>query len=161
MKEQLRPGEIKEEGGTVYIARIRLSLLREDTAEEPIIINSQHDAANLDFIKEEFTESDRERFICLHLNVKHAVISFEVVSVGSLNFAPVHPREVFKGAILSNSAAIIVMHNHPSGDPEPSAEDIAVTKRLVDAGKLIGIEVLDHIIFGDKGFVSLKERGVM
>lgn len=99
--------------------------------------------------------------ICLHLDIKHAVISYEIVSVGSLNFSVVHPREVFKGAFLANAGAVIVYHNHPSGDPEPSAEDITVTKRLVDAGKILGIEVLDHIIFGDRGFISLKELGLM
>ncbi len=152
----------KKEEKRDYVAKVRVSLVRENTRNEPITINSQYDAANLKFIKREFEGSDREKFICLHLTVKHTVISYEVVSIGSLNSAVVRPAEVFKGTLLANAAAIIVFHNHPSsGDPEPSPEDIAVTKRLVDAGKLLGIDTLDHIIYGDTGFVSLKERGVM
>jgi len=81
--------------------------------------------------------------------------------IGSLNLSIVHPREVMKPAILSNAAGVIVGHNHPSGNPEPSQEDIQVTKKLVEAGKIIGIEVFDHIILGDEKFVSLKEKGYM
>ncbi len=151
----------EEKGESLYVARIKLSVVKESTGIEPIAIESQYDAANLKFIRDEIVHSDREVFICLHLNIKHAVISYEIVSVGSLNFSVVHPRECFKGALLANAAAIIAYHNHPSGDPEPSPEDIAVTKRLVDAGKILGIEVLDHIIFGNRGFISLQERGLM
>jgi DNA repair protein RadC len=151
MKEEDRP----------YIAKVKVSLVKEGTVNERIVIESHHDAANLSFIRDELLASDREMLICLHLNIKHIVISYEIVSVGSLNFSVVHPRECFKGAMLANAAAVIVYHNHPSGDPEPSAEDVTVTKRLVDAGKILGIEVLDHIVFGDKGFVSLKDRGLM
>ena len=151
MKEEDRP----------YIAKVKVSLVKEGTVNERIVIESHYDAANLRFIRDELLASDREMLICLHLNIKHAVISYEIVSVGSLNFSVVHPRECFKGAMLANAAAVIVYHNHPSGDPEPSAEDVTVTKRLVDAGKILGIEVLDHIVFSDKGFVSLKDRGLM
>ncbi|MTI84963.1 MAG: hypothetical protein FH756_13985 [Firmicutes bacterium] len=86
---------------------------------------------------------------------------FHTVSVGTLNSAQVHPREVFKVAIISNSAAIILGHNHPSGDPEPSHEDIEVTNRLVEAGQILGIEVLDHIVCGDSKYISLKTKGLM
>jgi len=151
---------MREEDRT-YVAKVKVSLVKEGTVNERIVIDSQHDAANLQFIRDELLASDREMLICLHLNIKHAVISYEIVSVGSLNFSVVHPRECFKGALLANAAAIIVYHNHPSGDETPSAEDVAVTKRLVDAGKILGIEVLDHIIFGDSRFVSLQERGLM
>ncbi|MEW9673574.1 RadC family protein [Ammoniphilus sp. 3BR4] len=85
----------------------------------------------------------------------------EKVSVGSLNSAIVDPREVFKAAILHNAASIIVGHNHPSGDPTPSREDLSVTNRLVEAGKILGIEVLDHLILGEERFQSLKESGMM
>jgi len=144
-----------------YVAKVRVSLVRENTRSEPIVISSEDDAASLEFIKEELALSDREIFICLHLTIKHTVISYEVVSTGSINAAVIHPREVFKGAILANAAAVILYHNHPSGDPAPSAEDIAVTNRVKEAGKTLGIEVLDHLIFGGEDFFSLKERGLM
>jgi DNA repair protein RadC len=87
------------------------------------------------------------------------VVYEKVVFIGSLNASIVHPREVFKEALKWSAASIIVSHNHPSGDPAPSREDIAVTKRLVEAGEIIGIECLDHLIVGDGEFVSLKEKG--
>lgn len=94
------------------------------------------------------------------LNTKNNVVAVHRCHVGSLNSSIVHPREVFKSAILNNAASVIVAHQHPSGDIKPSMEDINVTKRLVEAGKLLGIEVLDHLVVNsDKSFTSLKERG--
>lgn len=81
--------------------------------------------------------------------------------MGSLNASIVHPREVFRAAIKCSSASLVCAHNHPSGDPTPSPEDISLTTRLVEAGQIVGIEVLDHLIIGDGSFVSLKERGLM
>ncbi|MFK9091720.1 DNA repair protein RadC [Bacillus salipaludis] len=104
-------------------------------------------------------DKDREHFIVASLDTKNQPVSINVCHIGSLNASIVHPREVMKSAILSNAASIICGHNHPSGKPEPSKEDIEVTKRLVEAGKIIGIDVLDHIIVGDNTFVSLKEKG--
>ena len=103
----------------------------------------------------------QEVFGVLILNIKNKIVAVHEISRGTLNSSMVHPREVFKPAVLHNAAAIICFHNHPSGDTEPSREDIETTKRLVEAGKIMGIEVLDHIIVGDDGYVSLKERGVM
>jgi len=111
-------------------------------------------------VKTEFENADREKFIVLHLNAKNKITSLEVVSVGILNSSLVHPREVFKGAILANANAIICVHNHPSGDLEPSSNDLALTKRLSDAGKILGVEVLDHLIVGE-GYLSMKERNLM
>jgi len=105
---------------------------------------------------------DREHFVMMCLDSKNKINALNVVSVGSLSSAIVHPREVFKPAILANAAAIIIGHNHPSGDATPSSEDMEVTKQLVEAGKILGIEVLDSLILGDDGnFVSLKERGLI
>lgn len=98
-------------------------------------------------------------FTCLYLNTKNQVIHRQTIFIGSLNTSIVHPREVFKEAFRRAAASIICLHNHPSGDPTPSREDIEVTKRLVECGQIIGIEVLDHIIIGDHKFVSLKEKG--
>lgn len=99
---------------------------------------------------------DRETFIVMCLSTKHRINHIEVIAVGSLNQAVIHPREVLKSAVLSNSAAIIVAHNHPSGDLSPSPEDIKVTKRLKEAGEIIGIELLDHLIITGDDFLSLK-----
>lgn len=106
-------------------------------------------------------ELKKERLTTLHLNTKNEVLREEVVSIGSLNANIVHPREVFRSALMEASASVILTHNHPSGDPSPSREDIAVTKKLVEGGKILGIEVLDHVIIGDGRYVSLKDEGYL
>jgi DNA repair protein RadC len=103
----------------------------------------------------------KEHLRVIMLNTKNCVISTEDVSVGSLNASIVHPREVFCEAIRKHAASIIICHNHPSGDPTPSNEDISITKRLKECGKIIGIELLDHLIIGDGIFISLKDKGVV
>lgn len=104
----------------------------------------------------------REVFLILLLNTRHKLLKAETISIGSLAAAIVHPREVFRPAVLAAASAIALAHNHPSGDPEPSAEDLEITTRLRDAGRLIGIEVLDHVILGEnRSFVSLRERGLL
>ena len=100
-----------------------------------------------------------ERFMVLHLDTKNRVIYEETVSEGSLNASIVHPREVFKSAIRKCANRIFLVHNHPSGDTNPSREDLEVTKRLVVSGQLLGIEVLDHVIIGDNEYLSMKEEG--
>jgi len=104
-------------------------------------------------------EQKKEKFITLCLDTKNQILKEEVVSIGSLNASIVHPREVFKSALLESSASVIMVHNHPSGDPSPSREDIMVTEKMVEGGKLLGIDVLDHIIIGDGRYVSLKDEG--
>jgi DNA repair protein RadC len=104
-------------------------------------------------------EQKKEKFITLCLDTKNQIIKEEVVSIGSLNASIVHPREVFKSALLESSASVIMVHNHPSGDPSPSREDIMVTEKMVEGGKLLGIDVLDHIIIGEGRYVSLKDEG--
>lgn len=103
----------------------------------------------------------QEHLKVIMLNTKNIVISINDVSVGSLNSSIVHPREVFCEAIKRSSASIIISHNHPSGDPSPSGEDINITERIKECGKIIGIELLDHIIIGDGYYVSLKEKGLV
>jgi DNA repair protein RadC len=102
----------------------------------------------------------KEYFIALHLDGKNRILAVDICSVGSLNQSIVHPREVFKTALLSSAAAIILLHNHPSGDPTPSSEDLEVTKRLREAGDLLGIKVLDHLVIGST-YYSFVERGVI
>jgi DNA repair protein RadC len=107
-------------------------------------------------------QRDREAFVVLLLNVKHHVTAAEVVTIGVLDGSLIHPREVFKSAIAGSAAAIIVAHNHPSGDVTPSAEDITVTRRLRDAGALLGIPLLDHVIVSPEGkHISLRSEGVL
>jgi DNA repair protein RadC len=102
----------------------------------------------------------REHFYVVLLDAKNHVLATELISVGGLSVSLAHPREVFKAAIRRSAAAVILAHNHPSGDPEPSPEDIRLTTRLVEAGELLGIEVLDHLIVGRTRYLSLRERGV-
>jgi DNA repair protein RadC len=103
----------------------------------------------------------KEQFITLHLDGKNRIICMDLVSIGSLNQSIVHPREVFKTACISNAAAIICVHQHPTGDPTPSSEDISITRRLKEAGEIMGIKVLDHIIVGDGEYLSFVERGLL
>lgn len=102
----------------------------------------------------------KEMFLTLHLDGKNRIICMDLVSIGSLNQSIVHPREVFKTALLSNAAALILVHQHPTGDPSPSSEDISITRRLKEAGDLLGIKVLDHIIIGET-YMSFVERGLL
>jgi DNA repair protein RadC len=103
----------------------------------------------------------KEHFLALHLDGKNRIVCLDRVSVGSLNQSVVHVREVMKSVLISSAAAIILIHNHPSGDPSPSPEDMTITRRLKEAGELIGIPVLDHIIIGDGEYVSFAERGLL
>ncbi len=107
----------------------------------------------------EWRRASQEHFIGFYLNARNQLLARRVISLGSLSASIVHPREVFKPAITHSAAGLIVAHNHPSGDPEPSPEDLAVTRRLAQAGELIGIELLDHVVIAERGFVSLKSRG--
>lgn len=102
----------------------------------------------------------KEYFIALHLDGKNRILCVDMVSIGSLNQSIVHPRETFKNSLLSSAAAIILIHNHPSGDTTPSSEDLAITRRLREAGEILGIKVLDHIIIGES-YMSFVERGLM
>lgn len=103
----------------------------------------------------------KEMFLTLHLDGKNRIIVMDLVSIGSLNQSIVHPREVFKTACLSNAAALILIHQHPTGDPSPSSEDIAITRRLKEAGEIMGIKILDHIIIGQDEYLSFVERGLL
>lgn len=124
---------------------------------ERYFIRSPEDGAN--FVMEEMRNLQQEHFVVLFLNTKNQIIHHQTIFIGSLNASIVHPREVFREAVRRSAASIICVHNHPSGDPTPSQEDIHVTKRLVESGKMMGIELLDHLIIGDRKFISLKEKG--
>lgn len=113
-----------------------------------------------DLLMEDMRYLKKEHMKLLLLNIKCNLISVEEISIGSLNASIVHPREVFNPAIRKSSASIIMVHNHPSGDPSPSSEDTAITARIAEAGRLIGIELVDHIIIGDGRYISMKEKGL-
>ena len=135
----------------------RLQLVREKSGSRTGL-DGPEDAAQI--LSRYLEHADREHFVALMLDAKNKVIGIHTVSVGSLFAAIVSPREVFKAAILANAASLIVAHNHPSGDVTPSPEDIQVTKTLKEAGKLLDIEVLDHLILGEQGsWASLRRLG--
>lgn len=104
---------------------------------------------------------DREHFKVLLLDTKNRLLGMETVAVGTLNASLIHPREVFKPAIRRSAASVILAHNHPTGSPAPSPEDVEITRRFADSGRIVGIEILDHIIIGESGFESLREAGVL
>lgn len=114
-----------------------------------------------EIFKEFLDAVDREYFVVMCLDTKNQPTNISIAHIGSLNASIVHPREVMKTAILSNAASIICCHPHPSGDPTPSDEDIQVTERLVEAGNIIGVKMLDHIVLGDNCYISLKEKGYL
>ena len=140
------------------IPRYRITMVKEgDLSVERKQIRSPQDVFNM--VQGFLADADREYFLILTLSTKNSIMGVNVVSIGSLNSSLVHPREVFKLAILSNAAAVILVHNHPSGDPTFSNEDLEITRRLVEASKIIGIEILDHVVVGDGCWVSFKEKG--
>lgn len=144
--------------GVILLAALELGeRLNKYKPTERYVVRSPEDGA--DYVMEEMRTLDQEHFIALFLNTKNQIIHSQTIFIGTLNSSVVHPREIFREAVRRSSASIIVAHNHPSGDPTPSPEDINVTKRLVKAGKIMGIEVLDHLVIGDGKFTSLKEKG--
>ncbi len=142
----------------IVLAAIELgNRINQLKPQERYCIRSPEDGAN--FVMEEMRMLKQEHFVVIFLNTKNQVIHRQTVFIGSLNASIVHPREVFREAVKRAAASIICCHNHPSGDPSPSQEDIQVTKRLAECGKMIGIELLDHLVIGDHKFISLKEKG--
>ncbi|GGB49104.1 UPF0758 protein YsxA [Fictibacillus barbaricus] len=157
-------GELKEINGIGSVKAVELLAAIEIGKrisrlqfEEKYSMRSPEDGAR--YLMDELRFLQQEHFVCLYLNTKNQVLYKKTIFIGSLNTSIVHPREVFKEGFKRSSASIICFHNHPSGDPAPSREDIEVTKRLVECGKMLGIEVLDHIIIGDQRYISLKEKG--
>ena len=124
-----------------------------------VVIRGPEDLFKL--LRPRIGRADREHFIAVLLSTRNAVIGIETISVGSLNASIVHPREVFKPAIVHSASAIALAHNHPSGNAEPSNEDIAITRRMLEAGQLLGIELVDHVVVARRSFTSLKERKLL
>lgn len=151
---------IGEAKGVLMLSAIELGKrMNQYKSNDRYIVRSPEDGA--DYVMEEMRSLTQEHFVVLFLNTKNQIIHRQTIFIGSLNASIVHPREVYREAVKRSAASIIVAHNHPSGDPSPSQEDIHVTRRLVESGKMIGIEVLDHLIIGDRKFISLKEKGYL
>jgi len=132
-----------------------------DSIADYLTPNTRYTSPTQIFETFSFLQDETKEFFCTaHLDGKNRIVCLEIVSVGSLNQSIVTPRETFKTALLSNAAALILVHNHPTGDPTPSSEDLEITRRLREAGDLIGIKVLDHIIIGT-AYYSFVERGVI
>jgi len=128
-----------------------------DTGEKPLV-KTPDEVANL--VRNRLKGKKKEHFLALLLDTRNQLIKISEISIGSLDTSIVHPREAFKEAIAASAASVIFVHNHPSGSPEASEDDITLTKRLAEAGEIIGIDVLDHIIIGDKNHLSLKREGL-
>ncbi|MDD4171412.1 MAG: DNA repair protein RadC [Syntrophomonas sp.] len=131
--------------------------------ESRFLIKSPEDVTQIvkQILIQEMRDYDREHFMVLYLDRKGGLIVKEDISIGGLHSSIVHPREVFKTAVKRSAASMILAHNHPSGDPAPSREDIDITRRLIEAGHIMGIEILDHVIIGENTYCSLKEKGLI
>ena len=151
MKKTTKP----EAGLTIALTIGGLPLVRETTGE------ALKDPASVRALLDDVSQLAQEAMIVLTLNQKYKLISRHMVTLGIANASLAHMREVFRPAILDGACAIIMAHNHPSGDATPSAEDVQITRQAVSAGKIIGIDVLDHIVIGRPGFVSLREAGLV
>jgi len=169
MSRERQPSQISfltpEDAQIVHMMRCFLSeasriyeTRRGTPLEDPVVMTEPRDV--YEFLRLEMADLEQEQMRVLNLTTKHHVISAPTIYQGTVSGTPVRVAEVFRPAIINGAASIIVAHNHPSGDPTPSADDIATTRNLVAAGKLLDIEVLDHIVIASSGFVSLNERGL-
>ena len=136
-----------------FIREVRVNY--HPTQDKPFAIRGPDDIAR--FVRSVLTENSREHCIAIYLDGAHQVASYSIISIGSANVTVVHPREIFQRAVLTGAVSVVISHNHPSGVSVPSKEDIAITKRLKDAGEILGIAVLDHVIVTDTSHHSIRE----
>ena len=134
---------------------------REDLEPEVKDFDVKNPEGVVKAIRASIKDKAKEHFKLILLNPRNKIIGISTISIGTLNASLVHPREVFKDAIVHSAASVVLAHNHPSGDPEPSEDDLKITKKLVESGKILGIEVVDHIIIGKNNFCSYKEKGLI
>lgn len=159
MAKKVYESKVHESDTWYKLPEYKVMLVHDgNTAAEKRTVNQPLDAA--DIFRAYFTGADREIFAVGLLDRKNNILGVNTVSVGGLHSSIVHPREVYKPAVIIGAASIILAHNHPSGDPTPSREDIEITKRLIEAGRIMGIDILDHIIIGDS-YYSMKEKGMI
>lgn len=153
--------------GNAKIAQLKAAfelgkrLLQNRTGEQMQTPSFRRSIEVYEYYRPKFYGLKKERFLCAMLDAKNRVFKEVIVSDGTLTYSPVHPREVFRSAIKEAAASVLFVHNHPSGDPSPSKDDLFITKRLVETGKIVGIPVLDHVIISDGRYVSLMEKGYM
>ncbi len=143
------------------VTRYRIALVRETETTVPPRANLSSPRGVFRFLQELLGDSDREQFVVLCLNSRNVLLGYNVVSVGSVNASIVHPREVYKAAILLNATAIVIAHNHPSGDPSPSREDREVTRALTEAGQVLDVALHDHVILGEERYFSFRDAGLL
>jgi DNA repair protein RadC len=134
---------------------------REDLEPEFKNYDIKDPEAIVKAIRTSIKDKAKEHFKLILLNPRNKIIGISTISIGTLNASLVHPREVFKDAIVHSAASVVLAHNHPSGDPEPSEDDLTITKRLIEVGKILGIGIMDHIIIAKNGFFSFKEKGLV
>ncbi len=139
--------------------KVQVQLVRDKAVSPMPVISTPDEVYQL--VKHEIQKWDRERFLAVMLNARNGVIGIDEVSCGSVNVSIVHPREVFKAAILANAVALMLIHNHPSGHVEPSDNDIELTKDLVKSGEILGIKVIDHLIVSSKEYYSFQKTGLI
>jgi len=159
LMEMEQMGLSKNQAITLYGSMLMIKRYMVEERTKGVIIRSPEDAA--DYVMQDMRNLNQEHLVALFLNTKNEIIDRKTIFIGSLNASIVHPRELYREAIKRSSASLIVCHNHPSGSPDPSQEDIHVTRRLAESGKIVGIELLDHLVIGDQKFVSLKEKGYL
>jgi len=159
LMEMEQMGLSKNQAITLYGSMLMIKRYMVEERTKGDIIRSPEDAA--DYVMQDMRNLNQEHLVALFLNTKNEIIDRKTIFIGSLNASIVHPRELYREAIKRSSASLIVCHNHPSGSPDPSQEDIHVTRRLAESGKIVGIELLDHLVIGDQKFVSLKEKGYL
>lgn len=140
--------------------KVRVMLVKDGKRKRQVVVLDQPGKVHA-LMRKRAERLDREHFWRIDVDTRSQYLGYETVSVGTLSASLVHPREVFKGALLNNAAAIIIMHNHPSGEVSPSPEDVEATRRLSKVGELIGVPLLDHVIVAGESYYSLKEHGKM
>jgi len=143
------------------VTRYRIALVREEETEVPSRLKLSTPRAAYRFLKTLLADADREQFVSLCLSTRNDLVGYNVISVGSVNASIVHPREVFKAAILLNASALVIAHNHPSGDPAPSREDREVTRALSEAGQVLDVPLYDHVILGEDRYFSFRDEGLL
>jgi DNA repair protein RadC len=146
-------------GSTGVVEVVREALASSPYVVDAPLITSPEQAAEV--LVPMIADADKEICVLLSLDTKHRLISADIISVGNIDHTFMSPREIFRTALMNNASAVLMAHNHPSGDPEPSGDDEKVTRRIVRAGELVGIDVLDHLIIGHGNWVSLARRGVI
>ena len=159
VRELTEIGGIGEAKACSIVAAMELSKRMISDHQGALKVRIRDSRQVADILMDEMMYEKRELFMTLNLNSRLQVESKSIISIGSLDSAPVHPREVFGPAVRRGAAAVVVAHNHPSGDPTPSPQDIDVTKRLISASEILGIRLLDHVIVGNGCFTSMKSEG--